>query len=67
MSVGEDGSAKFSTPNAVAQDDFPPYNTNDTTPSINNDLDANIAMYEDLEYKHVDGDATDDEYMLGER
>ena len=93
MEVAEDGSAKFSTPNAVAQDDFPPYDSNDTSPMINNDLDANIAMYEepkwgspigtlhnqtdvqealeaveeDLEYNHVDGDATQDEYKLEER
>ena len=67
VSVAEDGSAKFSTDSDVGQDGFPPYNTNDTSPSINNDLDANIAMYEDLEYNHVDGDATQDEYKLEER
>jgi len=66
VEVDEDGSAKFSTDSDVGQDGFPPYNTNDTSPSINNDLDANVAMYEDLEYNHVKGDATDDEYMLGE-
>ena len=66
ISLPEDGSAKFSTDDAIGQDGFPAYNTNDTSPSINNDLDANIAMYEDLEYNHVKGDATDDEYMLGE-
>ena len=46
ISLPEDGSAKFTTDNAINQDDFPPYETNDTSPSINNDLDANIAMYE---------------------
>ncbi len=67
IQLPEDGSSKFTTDNAINQDEFPPYNTNDTSPSINNDLDANIAMYnEDLEYNHVNGDATDDEYMLGE-
>ena len=63
----EDGSAKFSTDDAMGQDGFPPYNQGaDTSPSINNDLDANIAMYEDLIYNHIVGDATDDEYMLSE-
>jgi len=68
VNVAEDGSAKFSTDNAIAQDDFPPYNSNDTSPMINNDLDANVAstMYEDLEYNHVVGDATEDKYMLTE-
>lgn len=65
--VKEDGSAKFSSSNSMNQDDFPAYNTDDTSPMIQNDLNANSAMYnEDLEYKHVDGDATDDEYMIGE-
>ena len=67
VNVAEDGSSKFTTMDAINQDEFPPYNTNDTSPSINNDLDANIAMYEDLEYNHVDGDATQDEYKLEER
>ena len=70
IQLPEDGSAKFTTDNAVNQDDFPVYNTNDTSPMINNDLDANsanLSMYEDLEYNHVKGDATEDEYMLSER
>ena len=67
VNVNEDGSAKFSTDDAIGQDGFPTYNTNDTSPSINNDLDANIAMYEDLEYNHVKGDATDDKYEISER
>lgn len=67
IQLPEDGSAKFTTANAINQDEFPPYETNDTSPMINNDLDANIAMYEDLEYNHVDGDATQDEYKLEER
>ena len=69
ITLPEDGSAKFSTDDAINQDGFPAYNTNDTSPSINNNLNANSAnnaMYEDLEYKHVDGDATDDEYSLAE-
>lgn len=67
ISLPEDGSAKFSTDSEMGQDGFPAYdNTADSSPSINNSLDANIAMYEDLEYKHVDGDATDDQYMIGE-
>ena len=66
--VDEDGSAKFSTPDAIGQDGFPPYdNTGDSSQPIRNNLDANSAMYnEDLEYNHVDGDATQDEYMLTE-
>ena len=69
VNVAEDGSSKFTTDTAINQDEFPPYNTNDTSPMINNDLDANVAstMYEDLEYNHVDGDATQDEYKLEER
>lgn len=69
ISLPEDGSSKFSTDDAINQDGFPSYNVNDTSPSINNNLNANSAnnaMYEDLEYNHVKGDATDDEYMLGE-
>lgn len=66
ISLPEDGSSKFSTDDAINQDGFPVYNTNDTSPSINNNLNANSAMYEDLEYNHVKGDATDDEYRLGE-
>jgi len=69
VNVAEDGSSKFTTDTAINQDEFPPYDTNDTSPMINNDLDANVAstMYEDLEYNHVDGDATEDEYKLEER
>ena len=68
MNVAEDGSAKFSTDDAMGQDGFPTYdNTADSSPSINNDLDANIAMYEDLEYNHVVGDATQDKFELTER
>jgi len=67
IQLPEDGSAKFSSTDAINQDEFPPYETNDTSPMINNDLDANIAMYEDLEYNYVDGDATQDQYKLEER
>jgi hypothetical protein len=67
ITLPEDATAKFTTDDAINQDGFPSYNTNDTSPSINNDLDANIAMYnEDLEYNHVKGDASNDEYVLGE-
>lgn len=62
----EDGAAKFSTDGDVGRDGFPTYNQNNISPSIQNNLDANSAMYgEDLEYKHVD-DATKDEYALDE-
>jgi tRNA nucleotidyltransferase (CCA-adding enzyme) len=68
VEVDEDGTAKFTTNNAICQDDFPSYDSNDTSPSINNNLDANVAsqMYEDLEYNHVVGDASEDEYELTE-
>lgn len=70
ITLPEDGSAKFSSDDAIAQDNFPSYDNTGadaSSPSINNNLDANSSMYtEDLEYKHVDGDATDDEYMIGE-
>jgi hypothetical protein len=67
MEVDEDGSALYSTDNAIGQDNFPSYETNDTSPSIQNDLNANSAIYsEDFEYTHVD-DAIKDEFMLGER
>jgi len=68
VEVDEDGSAKFSTPDAIGRDDFPAYdNTADSSQPIRNNLDANSAMYnEDLEYNHVAGDATEDEYMLTE-
>lgn len=67
ITLPEDATSKFTSDDAINQDEFPPYNNNDTTPSINNNLDANITMYkEDLEYNHVKGDASDDEYMLSE-
>jgi tRNA nucleotidyltransferase/poly(A) polymerase len=62
----EDGSAKFSTDNAMGQDNFPTHNNIDNSPSIQNDLNANINIEEDLEYNHVD-DATKDEYLMSER
>ena len=65
--LGEDGSAKFSTADAIGQDNFPIHNNDDTSPSIQNDLNANSAMYnEDLEYNHA-SDATQDEYVIDER
>ena len=67
IEVDEDGSSLFSTDDAMGQDGFPTYNQGaDSSPSINNSLDANIAMYEDLEYNHVKGDATQDEYEISE-
>lgn len=67
IEVDEDGSSKFTQSNSINQDDFPVYNNNDTSPSINNNLNANSAMYEDLEYNHVVGDATDDKYEISEK
>ena len=67
VEMEEDGTAKFSTDSAMGQEEFPPYNTNNTSPSIQNDLNANSKLYnEDLEYHHVD-DATKDKYELDER
>jgi hypothetical protein len=62
----EDGSALYSTDNAMGQDNFPAHNNIDTSPSIQNDLNANLNMDEDLEYHNVVGDATQDEYALDE-
>ena len=62
----EDGSAKFSTDNAMGQDNFPVHNNIDNSPSIQNDLNANVNIEEDLEYRHVVGDATEDQYALDE-
>jgi hypothetical protein len=61
----EDGSAKFSTDNAMGQDNFPAHNNIDNSPSIQNDINANTNIEEDLEYNHVD-DATKDEYLMSE-
>ena len=66
IEVDEDGSAKFTTSNSINQDNFPVYNNNDTSPSINNNLNANSSMYEDLKYNRVVGDATQDEYKISE-
>jgi len=66
--LNEDGSALYSTDNAMGQDNFPVHNNIDTSPSIRNDLDANRDKNnEDLEYHNVVGDATKDQYMLDER
>ena len=63
----EDGSAKFSSDTAIGQDEFPVHNNIDNSPSIQNDLNANINIEEDLDYNYVVGDATQDEYMMSER
>ena len=67
VQVDEDGSALYSTPNAIGQDDFPAHNNIDTSDSIENDLHANSSLYEDLEYNHVVGDATSDVFEISER
>lgn len=67
ITLPEDGSSKFTSDTAINQDEFPSYNTNDTSPSINNNLHPNVAMYyEDLNYNHIKGSAIDDEYKLTE-
>ena len=65
--LNEDGSALYSTDKAIGQDNFPIHNNIDTSPSIQNDLNANVNIEEDLEYHNVVGDATEDQYMLDER
>ena len=62
----EDGSALYSTDNAMGQDNFPTHNNTDNSPSIQNDINANTNIEEDLEYNHVD-DATKDQYLMSER
>ena len=64
IAIAEDGSSKFSTDNSIGQDDFPVYNQNDTSPLTDNNVPP---INEDLEYNHVVGDATEDEYMMTER
>jgi hypothetical protein len=61
------GDSLYSHTDSIGGDEFPTYNTNDTSPSIQNDLNANSAMYnEDLDYNRV-SDATQDEYVIDER
>jgi GNAT superfamily N-acetyltransferase len=64
--VSEDGSSNFSTDNTLGRDNFPIYNQIDTSPSINNDSEANSEIDEDLEYNHA-SDATKDQYSITER
>lgn len=66
ISLPEDGSAKFSTDTAMGQDEFPPYDSTDNSPSIQNDINANTNIEEDLEYRHVIGDATKDHFAMDE-
>jgi tRNA nucleotidyltransferase/poly(A) polymerase len=71
ISMEEDGSSLRSTDRSLGRDDFPPYDPIDSSPSIENNLNANRALYdapdlsEDLEYNHV-SDATADEYIISE-
>src|ERR1035437_4627852 len=65
IEMEEDGSSKFSTDDAMGQDGFPAYNQNDTSPLVDNNIQTSVD--EDLEYNHVVGDATEDQYALDER
>lgn len=65
IEMEEDGSSKFSTDDAIGQEEFPIYNQHDTSPSIDNNIQTSVD--EDLEYNHVVGDATEDQYELDER
>ena len=58
----EDGTSKFSTDNALGQDEFPVYNQNDTSPLTDNNIPT---TNEDLEYHHA-SDATKDEFVVDE-
>jgi hypothetical protein len=68
IDINEDGTSIYSTDDEIGADGFPPYNNSNIPPTINNNLDANVSsqMYEDLEYNHVKGDATEDEYEISE-
>ena len=60
------GDSLYSHDDSIGDDEFPAYNNADSSPSIENNLNANSAMYnEDLEYNHV-SDATQDTYVIGE-
>jgi hypothetical protein len=50
VEMDEDATSEFSTDNSVGRDDFPVYDNIDTSPSIQNDLNANSAIYEELEH-----------------
>lgn len=51
------GGTKFTTYNNASGDDFPPYNTWDTSPSIQNNLDANSSLYhENTQYNYDEHD-----------
>jgi len=63
VEIEEDGSSRYSTDNAIGQDEFPPYNQNDTSPITDNNVPP---TNEDLEYNYV-SDATQDEYIMTER
>lgn len=62
--VKEDSTSTYSTDTAMGQDEFPIYNQNDTSALTDNNVPP---VSEDLEYNHVVGDATEDEYMMTER
>ena len=67
IKITEDGTSKFSTPNSVGQDNFPPYENNDTSPVTDNNIPTTPeSVKEDLEYHHVVGDATQDKFALDE-
>src|ERR1035437_429968 len=69
IEMEEDGSSKFSSDDAIGQEEFPIYNQHDTSPSIDNNIQttSDDVIHEDLEYNHVVGDATEDQYELDER
>lgn len=54
INVKEDGSTKFSTDNSVGRIDYPTYNQKSTEPSIENNLDANMSLYDDINEEKIE-------------
>ena len=57
VGIDEDGTALYSADDAIGQDDFPVHNNMDSSPSIQNDLNANSVMYE-RELSSMEGSST---------
>lgn len=67
LDIDEDGTSKFSTDSSIGVDVVSSYNQYDSSPPVDNNLNANSSLYkEDLEYSRV-SDATNDEYVMNER
>jgi tRNA nucleotidyltransferase/poly(A) polymerase/GNAT superfamily N-acetyltransferase len=68
ITVNEDGTSKFSTADAIGNDNFPAHNNIDNSPMTDNNIPttADTSIDEDLEYNHA-SDATKDKYIMTER